>query len=82
MTQAEFSSYLLFAALLLGLIGVVNLFRPNKRWLGVGAILVGIAGLLYRQGLPLPVVATVCGLGVFCLIRDIGTRGKKVGGTA
>lgn len=82
MTEAEFSSYLLYASLLLGVIGVANLLRPKKRWLGVGAICIGLAGMVYRQGLPLAVVAVVCGLGVFCLIRDIGERGKKAGGVA
>ncbi len=80
MTQAEFSTYLLCASLLVGLIGLVNLFRPHKRWLGAGAIFICIGGLLYRQGLAVAVISIVCGLGVFCLIRDIGARASRVHG--
>lgn len=82
MTEAEFSNYLLYASLLVGLIGLVNFFRPNKRWLGAGAVFVCITGLLYRQGLAVPVVAVVGGLGVFCLLRDIGARAGSKGRTA
>lgn len=82
MTQAEFSTYLLCASLLVGLIGLVNLFRPTKRWLGAGAIFICIGGLLYRQGIAESVIAIVCGLGLFCLIRDIGARASKSNGRA
>lgn len=77
MTQAEFSNYLLFAALLAGLLGVVNLLRPHKRWLGGGAILLGLGTMLYRQGSPIPLVGTVCALAVGCMAKDVGSRTRR-----
>lgn len=74
MTRPEFQSYILFVAILAGLLGVVNLLRPHKRWLGGGAILLGIAAMLFRQGVPMPFVAIACVLAAVCMGKDVGTR--------
>lgn len=77
MNQAQFESYLLFAALIAGLLGVVNLLRPHKRWLGAGAILLGFVAMLLRQGTSIWVMAIVGGLAVACMVKDAASRAGK-----
>ena len=78
MTASEFGAYLLFVAILAGVIGIANLLRPHKRWLGVGAILLGIAAMLYRQGASTTVVSVACLLAAASMIRDMsGRAGRK-----
>lgn len=67
MTKGEFSTYLLFVAFIFGVLGVVNLLRPTKRWIGAASILWGVAAILYRESYALPVVGVACALAVFCL---------------
>ena len=83
MTRGEFDAYLLVVALLAGFLGVVNLLRPHRRWLGAGAILLGGAAMLYRQGTPMIFVVVPCGLAVVCLGKDAASRPpreKRTGG--
>lgn len=77
MTRGEFQSYLLVVAAIAGLLAVVNLLRPRKRWLGAGALLVAVTALLYRYETPTPVVAVVCALAVLCLAKDVSARGRQ-----
>ena len=74
MTQAEFENYLLVVAVLSGALGVVNLLRPHKRWLGAGSVFVGIVALVYRQSASPFAAAIPTGLAVFCMATDVGTR--------
>ncbi len=74
MTRAEFDTYMLVAALLAGLLGVANLLRPNRRWLGLGAIFLGAGAMLYRQGSDVALVAVPCVLAVACLGKDAASR--------
>lgn len=74
MTREEFSNFLLFAAILSGLLGVVNLLRPKKRWLGAGAVLLGVATMLYRQNDLAPTTVVVYVLAILCVVRDGASR--------
>ena len=77
MTEAEFRSFLLFAAILAAAIGLANMMRPNRRWLGAGCLIAAAAGLSYRFGAPIWAVAIVGGLGLFALSRDVASRTQK-----
>jgi hypothetical protein len=74
LTENEFRSFLLFAAILAAVIGLVNMLRPNRRWLGLGGVLLSIGAMLYSGGFPIVAVAIVCGLGVFALSKDVVSR--------
>ena len=77
MSRVDFDAYMLAAALFAGVLGVVNLLRPKKRWLGAGAILLGLAAILYRLGYgPVPVYGA-CVLGFVCLVKDAVSRPPK-----
>lgn len=78
MTGQEFRLYLLFVALAAAILGIVNMLRPRKRWLGAGAVLLGIGVMLYNGGFPLLAVGIACGLGAFCLVRDVGVRAGRL----
>lgn len=52
LTRGEFDTYLLFVALVFGLLGVVNLLRPHKRLLGAASIVLGLTTMAYREGWP------------------------------
>jgi hypothetical protein len=74
LTENEFHNYLLVIGIFSAVLGVVNLVRPNRRWLGAGAILLGVGAFLYASGVPKLVVGIVCGFGVYSLGKDVASR--------
>ncbi|RYE81138.1 MAG: hypothetical protein EOO74_01030 [Myxococcales bacterium] len=74
MTENEFRAFLMFAAILAAFIGLVNMLRPERRWLGAGGVLLSIGAMLYIGGFSMAVVAVACGLGVYALARDVAGR--------
>ena len=78
LTRGELEAYLLAVAGLAFVLGAVNLARPHKRWLGAGAILLGVAALLYRSGIETTGVVLVCVLAGGCLAKDVSVRRKAI----
>ena len=79
LTRSEFSGYLLFVALAFGILGVVNLLRPRKRWLGTGALFWGVAAMAYREDRSLAWIGFPCALAILCVgmqARERERRGK------
>lgn len=77
MTENEFRSFLLVAAILAAVIGLVNMIRPKRRWLGVGCFIAAAAALTYRSGAPVWAVAVIGGLALFALSRDVAGRVRR-----
>jgi hypothetical protein len=77
LTESEFRSFLLVAAILAAIIGLVNLLRPNRRWLGAGCLIAAGSALTYWFGAPIWVVAIVGGLALFSLSKDVGARTRR-----
>ena len=80
MSERAFHTYLLFVAALTAILGVVNMVRPAKRWLGAGAVALSVAALLFAEGLPLFAVAVPGALALLCMAKDFSARvGKSPG---
>ncbi len=77
MTRDEFSTYLVFIALAMGVLGVVNLLRPTKRWLGASSLCWGLSAMLYREGLAIFFVAVPAALAVLCLGLQAKSRERR-----
>ena len=77
MTRAELDAYLLWFSVLMGVLGVVNLVRPHKRWLGLGGVLFGLGAFLYRLNVPEIVVGGVLALGFLGGVQDVRTRAGR-----
>lgn len=78
LTQGELSSFILFAGALFGVLGVVNLLRPHKRWLGASNVFAALAAALFSQGAGRTWVVLAIVAGLACIALDAQRRvGRK-----